>query len=103
MYLELILLGLVSMAAPWIARFAGYQANQKPFDVCGFSGIFFLLTAAFAVGRELLPTMLQLNTWLMSISFILAVIGLAFGAIWGAVNVLREPNHELAHVTERHT
>ena len=98
MYIELILLGLVSMAAPWIARFAGYQANQKPFDVCGFSGIFFLLTAAFAVGRELLPNMLQMHTWLMGISFILAVIGLAVGAVWGAVDVLREPNREPVHI-----
>jgi hypothetical protein len=96
MYLELILLGLVSMAAPWLARLTGLEVNRKPFDFCEVAGIFFLLTAGLSFGVTLFPAAEAISKWLMAISFVLGNLGLLTGGVWGAVDVLREPSHTLA-------
>ncbi len=104
MYYQLILLGLVCFAAPWLARLAGYETHRKPFDMVGIAGIFFLLAASFGLGfGTLIPPAWDLSTWasviraLMICSFILGWVALAVGAVWSTVEVLREPDHSVLY------
>src|SRR3989442_11152006 len=100
MYYELITLGLVCMLAPWVARLAGYETSHKPFDFVGMAGIFFLLGAAFGLATGL-TTFLTLSfaKGLLTISFVLGLISLCIGALWGMFEVIREPGHGLLHKT----
>jgi len=97
MYYELIVLGLVCLGAPWLAKMSGFEASRKPLDLVGVGGIFFLLTAAFGLGMNLVTALADTGRGLMVISMILGWIGLGAGAVWGTLDVLREPNHGLAH------
>jgi hypothetical protein len=99
MHLELIILGLASMVAPVLAKLANYETGRKPFDLCGVAGIFFLLAAACGVGvvtpsAALLETLRQ---WGSLLSLTLGWLALAVGAIWGALDVIREPDRNVAH------
>ncbi len=95
MYYELIVLGLVCLAAPWLARLAGYEIGRKPFDLVGVAGIFFLLAAAFGLGMTLVDLLAQVGKAFMLVSFVLGWIALFVGAIWGTIDVIREPDHRL--------
>jgi hypothetical protein len=96
MYYQLVLLGLVCLAAPCFVRDGGYESRHKPFELVGVSGIFFLLGASFGLGMSTVDylqnnvSMLNLARGLMAISFILGWIGLIIGAIWSTVEILRE-------------
>ena len=48
--LDLIVLGLVCIVAPWFAKMVGYEVPRKPFDLVGIAGIFFLLGASVFIG-----------------------------------------------------
>ena len=93
---ELICLGLVCLAAPWFAKMAGYETYRKPFDFVGVAGIFFLLGASFVIGGSMV-SWLVIEKLLVGISFILGWISLALGALWGAIEVIREPEHGMTH------
>ena len=93
MHSELVLLGLVVMSAPWIARLVGYETNQKPFDLVGVAGIFILLSAGLEFGVTLFPALESLGRVLLGLSFSLGILGLVVGAVWGTIDVLREPSH----------
>ncbi len=95
MYLELIVLSLVSMSAPVMAKLAGYEMGRKPFDLCAVAGIFFLLSAACGLGVSLIPMMTTLGTVVSAITVLLGWVSLAIGALWGALNVIREPDHSM--------
>jgi vacuolar-type H+-ATPase subunit I/STV1 len=95
MYYELIVLGLVALAAPWLARVAGYETGRKPFDLVGVAGIFFLLAASFGVGIGLVEVLHDIGRVFMIVSIVLGWIALGVGAIFGTVDVIREPNHGL--------
>lgn len=95
MYSELILLGLVCFAAPWLARVARYEIGRKSLDLVGIAGIFFLLAAAFGLGASLVETLRGTGTVFQVVTFALGWIALFAGAIWGTLDVLREPNREL--------
>ncbi len=97
MYYELIVLGLVCLAAPWLARLAGYEIGRKPFDLVGVAGIFFLLAAAFGLGMTMVDLLFQVGKAFMLVSFVLGWIALFAGAIWGTIDVVREPDHRLMH------
>lgn len=97
MYLELIALGIVCMIAPVFARFAGYETGRKPFDLCGVAGIFFLLTVACGEGVSLAPQMAGMCRVSMLIALTLGWLSLAVGAIWGAIDVVREPDRTVVH------
>jgi len=97
MYYELIILGLVTLAAPGLARLAGYETGRKPFDLVGVAGIFFLLATAFGLGMTLVPMLVDIGRVFMIVSFVLGWITLFAGAIWGALDVLRETDHGLMH------
>jgi len=97
MYYELIVLGLVSLAAPWLAKLAGFETGRKPFDLVGVGGIFFLLTAAFGLGTTLIVTLADIGKAFMLLSMLLGWIALGAGAVWGTIDVIREPDHGLSH------
>jgi hypothetical protein len=106
MYFQLLLLGLICLAAPGLARFAGYETRRKPFDLVGIGGIFFLLAASFGLGPSLvesLRNMPGLLNVLTVLSFCLGWISLIVGAVWSTIEVLREPKHTLLHRTEMKT
>ncbi len=98
---ELIILALVCLGAPSLAKFAGYETHRKPFDLVGIAGIFFLLATALGLNVTLLPMMERIAHTLMMVSFVLGWLMLALGAIWGMLEVWREPDHGLAHHVER--
>ena len=98
MYTQFLLLGLICLAAPVLARFAGYETRRKPFDLVGIGGIFFLLAASFGLGLSLgdyLRGMTGLFEGLTVISLCLGWLSLLIGAVWSTVEVLREPEHTL--------
>ena len=97
MYYELIVLGLVSLAAPWLAKLAGFETCRKPFDLVGVGGIFFLLTAAFGLGVNLVVSLADIGRAFMVLSMLLGWIALGAGAVWGTIDVIREPYHSLLH------
>jgi len=97
MYYELIVLGLVSLAAPWLAKIAGFETGRKPFDLVGVAGIFFLLSAAFGLGMTLVPALMAIGNAFMLVSMLLGWVALGAGAVWGTVDVIREPYHSLLH------
>ncbi len=97
MYYQLIVLGLVCLAAPWLARLAGYEIGRKPFDLVGVAGIFFLLAASFGLGMAMVDLLSQVGMAFMLVSFVLGWISLFAGAIWGTIDVIREPDHRLMH------
>jgi hypothetical protein len=104
MYYQLIFLGLVCFAAPWLARLAAYETHRKPFDLVGIGGIFFLLAASFGLGLStIIAPLHDIGTWgsviraLMICSFILGWVALGCGAVWSTVEVLRESDHSVLH------
>jgi len=97
MYYELIVLGLISLAAPWLAKMAGFETGRKPFDLVGVAGIFFLLAAAFGVGMTLVIALDPIGKAFMLVSLVLGWIALGAGAVWGTIDVIREPYHGLLH------
>src|ERR1041384_1872937 len=92
-YYELIFLGLVSLAAPLLARLAGYEIARKSFDLVGVGGIFFLLAAAFGLGMDMVEMLKGIGNVFQLVSFLLGWIALFAGAIWATVDVLRESDH----------
>jgi len=95
MYYEIMMLGLISLTAPWLARWAGYETTRKPFDVVGVGGIFFLLTAAFGLGVTVVPAWHYVAQAAMRIAFVVGWILLAIAAVWGIAGVFHEPVHRL--------
>jgi len=103
MYFPLLLLGLICLAAPGLARFAGYETPRKPFDFVGIGGIFFLLASSFGLGLSLvdsLRNMPGLFHALTIISLCLGWISLIVGALWSTLEVIREPDHSLLRRAE---
>ena len=100
MYFQLLILGLICLAAPGLVRFAGYETPRKPFDLVGIGGIFFLLAASFGLGPNLVDYLkgaVGLFQVLTIISFCLGWISLIVGALWSTVEVLRESDHTMVH------
>jgi hypothetical protein len=91
--IDLIVLGLVCIVAPWFAKMAGYEVPRKPFDLVGISGIFFLLGASVFIGLNHVTWLASLGTFVLSLPYVVGVILLGLGAIWGTVAVLQEPGH----------
>lgn len=96
MYYELIVLALVSLVAPWLAKIAGFETGRKPFDLVGAAGIFFLLSAAFGLGMNLVEMLQDIGRVFMIVSFVLGWIVLGAGALWATLDVIREPDHALS-------
>ncbi len=92
MYYELIVLGLVSLAAPWLAKLAGYEMTRKPFDVVGVAGIFFLLTAAFGMGFQNVAVLASITSVAQTVALVIGWILMIIGGIWGILDVFREPH-----------
>src|SRR5205809_210060 len=106
MYFQLLLLGLICLAAPGLARFAGYETRRKPFDLVGIGGIFFLLAASFGLGPNLvqaLSSVTGLLNGLTIISFCLGWLSLIVGAVWGTIEVIQEPENRMLHRVEMKT
>ena len=97
MYYELIVLGLVCLGTPWLAKLAGVETGWKPFDLVGVAGMFFLLTSAFGLGNDLVIALVGIGRPLMLNSTLLGWIALAVGAVWGTIDVIREPHQGLLH------
>ena len=98
MYYELIVLGIVCFLAPGLARLAGYETGRKGFDLVGVGGIFFLLTAAFMLGGNMVLMLgSNIGHMLSMITFALATLSLLIGAVWEMVEVVMEPEHGLLH------
>jgi hypothetical protein len=97
MYYELIVLGLVTLAAPWLAKMAGFEMGRKPFDLVAVAGIFFLLAASFGIGTSLVVALTDIGHAFMLVSVVLGWIALAAGAVWGTIDVIREPHHGMLH------
>ena len=97
MYYELIVLGLVCLGSPWLARAAGFETGRKPFDLVGVAGMFFLLTAAFGLGIDLVVALADIGRAFMLVSMLLGWIALGIGAVWGTIDVIREPHNGLLH------
>lgn len=95
MYYELIVLGFVCLIAPWLAKTTGFEMGRKPFDLVGVAGMFFLLTAAFGLGIDLVIALAQIGRAFMLVSMVLGWIALGVGAVWGTIDVIREPHDGL--------
>ncbi len=104
MYYELLILGLICLAAPGLARFAGYETRRKPFDLVGIGGIFFLLAASFGLGPSMVPALRNnmpgLLNALLVISFCLGWLSLIVGAVWSTIEVIQEPENGMLHRAE---
>lgn len=98
MHLELIVLGLVCMFAPVTARLAGSETGRKPFDLCGAAGIFFLLASACGMETVATPAIESIARGVTLVSTLLAWLSLAIGAVWGAIDVVREPDRAVTHL-----
>ena len=96
MYYELIVLALVCLIAPWLAKIAGFETGRKPFDLVGGAGIFFLAAAAFGLGMNLVDMLHDLGRVFMIVTFVLGWIVLGAGALWATFDVVREPDHALS-------
>jgi hypothetical protein len=99
MHSELIVLGLVCVIAPWLARLGGYETGRKPFDFVGIGGIFFLLSAALSVGNTLFTWLGEFGKMMLNGSFGLGLVMLVIGALWEMFAMLRSPMHALTHKT----
>src|SRR5713101_3819815 len=97
MYYELIILGLVCLAAPWLAKLSGFETGRKPFDLVGVGGMFFLLSAAFGLGMNLVVALADIGRAFLTVSMLLGWIALGVGAVLGTIDVIREPDHALLH------
>ena len=93
--LDLIVLGLVCIVAPWFAKMAGYEVPRKPFDLVGIAGIFFLLGASVFIGVAHVTWLKSLGDFILSLPYVMGMVLLGFGAIWGTLAVLLEPGHGL--------
>ena len=93
LYYGLIVLGLASLSAPFLARLAGYETHRKPLDLVGAGGIFFMLAASFSLASTLHTSVAQMCGFLMMGSFIIGLMGLLIGAFWTAHEVLHESDH----------
>jgi hypothetical protein len=91
--LDLIVLGLVCIVAPWFAKMAGYEVPRKPFDLVGIAGIFFLLGASLFIGVAHVAWLKSLGDFILSLPYVIGVLLLGVGAIWGTIAVLLEPGH----------
>ncbi|HEY6167948.1 MAG TPA: hypothetical protein VI454_07915 [Verrucomicrobiae bacterium] len=96
-YYELIVLGLVCFLAPWLAKMADYSISRKSFDLVGIAGIFFLLGSAFGLGGNMVDMLRNIGNVFQIVSFVFGWIALAAGALWGLMDVLREPGHMFSH------
>ena len=92
---DIMVLGLISLAAPWLARWAGYETTRKPFDLVGVGGIFFLMTTAFDLGVSLIPTLQSLMHVSMMVAFVIGAILLTIAGVWGIGGAFHEPAHRL--------
>ena len=95
MYYELIVLGLVCLGAPWIARQSGFETERKPFDLAGVAGLFFWAATAFGLGMTYVDALKDIGRFLMVGSMVLGWVALGAGAIWSALDVFRESHKEL--------
>ncbi len=95
MYYDLIVLGLVCLGAPWLARQSGIETERKPFDLAGVAGLFFWAATAFGLGTTYVDVLKDIGKYFMVISMVLGWIALSVGAIWSAVDVFRESHKEL--------
>ena len=77
MYFQLLVLGLICLAAPGLVRFAGYETRRKPFDLVGIGGIFFLLAASFGLGPNLVGSLRDMP----EVFVVLTIISLCLGWI----------------------
>jgi len=93
---EIMMLGLISLAAPWLARWAGYETTRKPFDLVGVGGIFFLLTTAFDLAVSLVPLLANPMHIAMISALVVGMILLIIGGLWGIDAVFHEPSHRPA-------
>ena len=95
-YYEVIFLGLVCLAAPWLGRLGGYESARKPFALVSIAGMFFLLAAAFGLGLEMVDALKGIGVAFETVSFVLGWIALAAGAIWTTIDLLRLPAHTMS-------
>ena len=91
--LDLIVLGLVCIVAPWFVKMAGYEVHHKPFDLVGIAGIFFLLGASLFIGVGHVTWLRSLGDFILGLPYVIGVLLLGLGAVWGTVAVLLEPGH----------
>ena len=96
MYYELIVLALVCLVSPWLAKMAGFEIGRKPFDLVAGAGIFFLAAAAFGLGMNLVDMLRDLGRVFMIVTFVIGWIVLGAGALWATFDVIREPDHALS-------
>src|SRR5262245_6623725 len=100
MFLEWILLGLACLMSPWLAKLAGFETHRKPFHLVAAAGIFFLLGVSIGLGINMsLMLIVDVGKTLMFLSFAVGYIGLAVGALWALLEVVREPGSSLIHKT----
>jgi hypothetical protein len=98
--LDLIVLGLVCLVAPWLAKMSGYETPRKPFDLVGIAGIFFLLgTSLSTVVVDHVTWLKVLGSFILGLPYAVGVLLLTLGALWGTMEVLREPGHTLGKHT----
>jgi hypothetical protein len=95
-YYELIVLGLVCLVTPWLAKLAGYEIARKPFDLVGIGGVFFLLASAFGLGMNLVESLRGIGSAFQIVTIVLGWLALSAGAVWGTLDVMREPHHGLS-------
>src|SRR6266446_5452281 len=95
MYYELIVLGLICLASPALAKIAGFETGRKPFDLVGVGGMFFLLSAAFGLGINLVIALADIGRAFLVVSMLLGWIALGYGAVLSTIYVIRETDHGL--------
>jgi hypothetical protein len=67
---------------------AGYELRRKPFELVGASGLFFMLTVAFALMPISESVISGIWNFFRIISYFIGWLALLIGAIWELVDVL---------------
>jgi hypothetical protein len=78
--LDLVVLGLVCLVAPWLAKMSGYETPRKPFDLVGIAGIFFLLGTSLSMVVDHVAWLRVLGSFTLGLPYAVGVLLLTLGA-----------------------
>ena len=89
MIYETLILAIATLVGPLFGRMAGCELHHRPFGLITASGLFFLLSVAFAVSPVGATFFSSIWYGLSVISYFIGWISLAIGAIWQLLDVTR--------------
>ncbi len=91
MIYETLVLASVALIAPVFGKFAGYELRRKPFEFVASSGLFFMLSVAFALLPLQESMLTSIWNFLGIVSYFIAWITMVVGVIWQLFEVITIP------------